>query len=122
MACLAWHPHPQLAPPIEPIHVAAARPRLDFRHFDDATRDDNRIAVLALLNEVFEETCANNETALDSPAASNLAKALMAAFENGIQDKAGLLAIVSDASERFLAWAAVGKRRRSGCPLPPQRL
>jgi hypothetical protein len=30
-----------------------------------------------------------------APAGSNLAKALMAAFENGIQDKAALLAIVT---------------------------
>jgi hypothetical protein len=57
---------------------------------------------LTLLNEVFEETCAKNETALDSPAASNLAKALMAAFENGIQDKAGLLAILGNKDR----WAA----------------
>jgi hypothetical protein len=57
---------------------------------------------LALLNEVFEETCASNETALDSPAADNLAKALMAAFQSGIQDKAGLQAIVSGKDQ----WAA----------------
>lgn len=50
---------------------------------------------LALLNEVFEEACAKNETASDSPAANDLATALMAAFESGIQDKAGLLAIVN---------------------------
>jgi hypothetical protein len=57
---------------------------------------------LALLNEVFEETCAKNETAPDSPAASNLAKALMAAFENGIKDKAGLLEVVESKDK----WAA----------------
>jgi hypothetical protein len=57
---------------------------------------------LALLNEVFEETCANTETAPDSPAASNLAKALMAAFENGIKDKAGLLETVESRDK----WAA----------------
>jgi hypothetical protein len=51
---------------------------------------------LALLNEVFDETCAKNEAAPGSPAASHLAKALMVAFENGIQDKAGLLAIVDN--------------------------
>jgi hypothetical protein len=48
------------------------------------------LRIAALLNEVFEETCVNNETALDSPAASNLAKALMAAFQSGIQDKDAL--------------------------------
>lgn len=57
---------------------------------------------LALLNEVFEEMCAKNDTALDSPAAGHLAKALMAAFESGIQDKAGLLAIVANKDR----WAA----------------
>ncbi|WP_353645158.1 hypothetical protein [Mesorhizobium sp. WSM2239] len=55
---------------------------------------------LALLKEVFEETCARNETAPNSPAASHLAKALMAAFENGVQDKAGLLAIVAGKDQR----------------------
>jgi hypothetical protein len=55
---------------------------------------------LALLNEVFEETCADNETALDSPAANNLANVLMAAFESGIKDKAGLLAIAAGKNQR----------------------
>jgi hypothetical protein len=50
---------------------------------------------LALLKEVFDETCAKNEVSPESPAASNLAKALIVAFENGIRDKAGLLAIVA---------------------------
>jgi hypothetical protein len=49
---------------------------------------------LALLKEVFDETCAKSETAQDSPAASNLAQVLIAAFENGIQDKTGLLEVV----------------------------
>jgi hypothetical protein len=57
---------------------------------------------LALLKEAFEETCAKNETAPNSPAASLLAKALMAAFENGVQDKAGLLAVVAGKDQ----WAA----------------
>jgi hypothetical protein len=57
---------------------------------------------IALLKEVFDETCAKNDTAPDSPAGSHLAKALMAAFENGIQDKAGLLAILGDKDR----WAA----------------
>jgi hypothetical protein len=57
---------------------------------------------LALLKEVFEETCAKKEIAPESPVASHLAKALMAAFENGIQDKAGLLALVNNKNR----WAA----------------
>jgi hypothetical protein len=57
---------------------------------------------LALLNEVFEETCAKNDTALDSPAAMDLAMALVAAFESGIRDKAGLLAILDNKDP----WAA----------------
>jgi hypothetical protein len=57
---------------------------------------------LAILKEVFDETCAKNETAPDSPAASQLAKALMAAFENGIKDNAGLLALVNNKDQ----WAA----------------
>ncbi|WP_353642636.1 hypothetical protein [Mesorhizobium sp. WSM2239] len=57
---------------------------------------------IAVLKEVFNEVCAHNEIAADSPAASYLAKALIAAFENGVQDKAGLLAIVEN-NDR---WAA----------------
>jgi hypothetical protein len=47
---------------------------------------------LALLKEVFDETCAKNEMAPNSPAASTLARALVVAFESGIQDKTDLLA------------------------------
>jgi hypothetical protein len=50
---------------------------------------------LALLEQVFDEACARNKVEPDSPAASNLAKALMAAFEKGIQDKADLLSAVT---------------------------
>jgi hypothetical protein len=50
---------------------------------------------LALLKEVFDETCAKNEMAPNSPAASTLAKALVAAFESGIQDRTGLLAVAN---------------------------
>ncbi|WP_394885772.1 hypothetical protein ACG873_01535 (plasmid) [Mesorhizobium sp. AaZ16] len=47
---------------------------------------------IALLKQVFDEMCASNKTVPDSPAAAHLAKALVVAFEDGIQDKAGLLA------------------------------
>ncbi|EHK53458.1 hypothetical protein [Allomesorhizobium alhagi] len=57
---------------------------------------------IGVLKKVFDETCAKNDTAPDSPAASHFAKALMAAFENGIQDKAGLLAILGNKDR----WAA----------------
>jgi hypothetical protein len=57
---------------------------------------------LALLTEVFEETCINNKMPKDSSTANSLAKALMAAYENGIQDKAGLRAVVSNGHQ----WAA----------------
>jgi hypothetical protein len=56
---------------------------------------------LALLKEVFDEACAKNEMAPKSPAASTLAKELVAAFESGIQDKTGLLAVANRGS-----WAA----------------
>jgi hypothetical protein len=48
---------------------------------------------LALLKEVLDETCAKNEITPNSPAASTLARALVVAFESGVQDKAGLLAL-----------------------------
>jgi hypothetical protein len=50
---------------------------------------------LALLKEVFDETCAKNEMTPNSPSASTLAKALVAAFESGVQDKTGLLAVAN---------------------------
>jgi hypothetical protein len=50
---------------------------------------------LALLKEVFDETCAKNEMVPNSPAASRFAKALVAAFESGVQDKTGLLAVAN---------------------------
>jgi hypothetical protein len=50
---------------------------------------------LALLKEVFDETCAKNEITPYSPAASRLARALVVAFESGVQDKAGLLALAN---------------------------
>ncbi len=56
----------------------------------------------ALLDEVFKETCAKNDTALDSSAAMDLAMALVAAFESGIQDKAGLLPLL----DNQYSWAA----------------
>jgi hypothetical protein len=57
---------------------------------------------LALLTEVFEETCVNNKMPKDSSTANSLAKALMAAYENGIQDKTGLRAVVANCDQ----WAA----------------
>jgi hypothetical protein len=55
---------------------------------------------LTLLKQVFEETCARNGLAPDSPAASDLAKALLAAFESGIQGRGDLLKIVDDEERR----------------------
>jgi hypothetical protein len=53
---------------------------------------------LPLLYEVFQETCAENEAASNSPFAKQVAQALVAAFETGIQDKAGLLGVSTVAS------------------------
>lgn len=50
---------------------------------------------LSLLYEVFEEACARNQIAPASQAADHLAKVLVTAFENGVQDKGGLMVIAA---------------------------
>ena len=55
---------------------------------------------LTLCKEVFEDVCASNGTDPESPAASQLAKALMVAFESGTRDKEGLLAMLVTAAVR----------------------
>ena len=55
---------------------------------------------LVLLKQVFDETCANNGIESNSPAASNLARELVAAFESGIRDKTGLLAVANSGYTR----------------------
>jgi hypothetical protein len=52
---------------------------------------------LAMLKEVFEEVCEANGHLPDTPAATMLAKALIAAYESGKRDRDALLTIVSPA-------------------------
>lgn len=55
---------------------------------------------LTVLKDVFHEVCDSNGTAEDSPTASRLAKALMAAFDHGIKERDDLILIGSIESSR----------------------
>ena len=49
---------------------------------------------LSMLEELFDELCTSSRTDSNSPAATRLAKALIAAFDHGIRERDNLISVV----------------------------